>query len=185
MKKIGQKASFLTKILLVIGLLISNLSSLTVVFAYEGEVAEKVLIDLVDDVLEIAYTENLAEEVRAVDVKVYEKYTYLNDLSEEEVYKVYTLNEEQLLAASEGKLELEHNSIFASTDEENFKLFDGTYSARVEVVDVTVYPEEAVLETSTVDETQEGDNNSDNELEMLTDGEVPTAEGIILFCVSL
>ena len=53
MKKLKQKASFLTKILLVVGLLISNLSSLSVVFAYEGEVAEDVVIELVDNILEI------------------------------------------------------------------------------------------------------------------------------------
>ena len=37
MKKIGKKLSNLTKVLLVLGLIISNLSSLSVVFAYEGE----------------------------------------------------------------------------------------------------------------------------------------------------
>ena len=35
MKKLGKKFSFLTKIMLVIGLLVSNLSSLTYVFASE------------------------------------------------------------------------------------------------------------------------------------------------------
>ena len=84
MKKVKQKASFLTKILLVVGLLVSNLSSLSVVFAYEGEIAQDVVIELVDNVLEINYTEELAPEVEAVEVRVYENYTYLNELPEKE-----------------------------------------------------------------------------------------------------
>ena len=51
MKKLGKKISFLTKIMLVIGLLISNLSSLSVVFAYE--VPENVVIALEEDNLKI------------------------------------------------------------------------------------------------------------------------------------
>ena len=51
MKKLREKVSFLTKILLVIGLLISNLSSLSVVFAYEATGA--IEISLVDDKLNI------------------------------------------------------------------------------------------------------------------------------------
>ena len=35
MKKIGKKISYLTKVFLVLGLLFSNLSGLSVVFAYE------------------------------------------------------------------------------------------------------------------------------------------------------
>ena len=61
MKKLGQKASFLTKILLVVGLLISNLSSLSVVFAYE--VPADVVIGLTDDELNVSYTQELDEEV--------------------------------------------------------------------------------------------------------------------------
>ena len=37
MKKIGKKLSNIVKVLLVLGLIISNLSSLTVVFALEDE----------------------------------------------------------------------------------------------------------------------------------------------------
>ena len=44
MKKLGKKLSFLTKIMLVIGLLISNLSSLSVVFAYEATGAVQIAV---------------------------------------------------------------------------------------------------------------------------------------------
>ena len=37
MKKIGKRFSYITKIFLVLGLLFSNLSGLSVVFAYENE----------------------------------------------------------------------------------------------------------------------------------------------------
>ena len=155
MKKLKQKASFLTKILLVVGLLISNLSSLSVVFAYEGEVAEDVVVELVDNVLEINYTEELAEGVKAVEVRVYENYTYLNELPENEdgFSKVYSLTAEELEKASLGELELVHKSIFAHGEEEkkNFELFDGTYNARVQIVDTTVYPEETVVETENLE----------------------------------
>lgn len=151
MKKLKQKASFLTKILLVVGLLISNLSSLSVVFAYEGEVAEDVIIELENNILEINYTEELAEDVKAVEVRVYENYTYLNELPEKEdgFSKVYSLTVEELEKAALGELELVHDSIFVHGEEEkkNFELFDGTYTARVQIVDTTVYPEEAVAET--------------------------------------
>lgn len=158
MKKLGKKVSFLTKILLVVGLLISNLSSLSVVFAYE--VTGNVLIELSDDdSLKISYSEKIAEDVEAVNVKVYENYTYLDGFSEEDV-EVYSLTDEQMQAALEGKLELVHKSIFASeeivtaegeiaTTEEvrNIDLFDGTYNVKVEIIDVT----ESVL----ADETEE------------------------------
>ena len=74
MKKLGKKISFLTKILLVAGLLISNLSSLSIVFAYE--VSDDLVITLNGNELEISYTEQVADEVKNVDVKVYEKYSY-------------------------------------------------------------------------------------------------------------
>lgn len=156
MKKLGQKLSFLTKILLVVGLLISNLSSLSVVFAYE--VPADMVVNLVDESLEIEYNEELAEEVKAVNIIVYEKYTYLDGTpetfggTEEEVKNVYPLTAEELLEAKKGTLELAYDSIFANEEEtlNNFELFDGTYDVRVEIVDVTDYSE-VVLDTTTVE----------------------------------
>lgn len=140
MKKLGKKVSFLTKILLVFGLLISNLSSLSVVFAYE--VSEDLTVTLNEEMLEINYTEELAEEVEAVKVKIYEKYTYLGGLSEK-VEEDYSLSAEQLLAAKEGQLELSYNSMFVTDEVKNYELFDGTYSVEVEIVDVTDYSSES------------------------------------------
>ena len=140
MKKLGKRLNFLTKIMLVIGLLISNLSSLSVVFAYE--VSDALTINLVDDNLKISYLDNIAEDVESVKVKVYETYTYLNGFSEDAIVNSYTLDETQMTSALEGKLELEYKSIFASLDDENnevenYKLFDGTYNVRVELIKVT------------------------------------------------
>lgn len=172
MKKIGKKLSFLTKILFVIGLLISNLSSLSLVFAYE--VPEDVLINLNDDVLEIKYTEELSEDVEALDVRVYEKYTYLNGLSERVVETIYELTQEQLLDAVSGTLELSHDSIFTLEGEntKNYKLFDGTYNVVVEIVDVTDYEEEdeetgiesGELVDLTVETNEEIDSQNQNEV---------------------
>ena len=138
MKKIGQKLSFMTKILLVVGLLISNLSSLSVVFAYEAP--EDVTITLNEKVLEVSYNEQLSEEVKAVDVKVYESYTYLSGKTEEKEL-TDSLTAEELLAATEGTLELDFNSMFVNEGEvvNNYELFDGTYRVKVELVDVTDY----------------------------------------------
>ena len=52
MKKIGKKLSYFTKVLLVIGLLFNNLSSLTVVLAYEGDEIETVEVSNSEEVLE-------------------------------------------------------------------------------------------------------------------------------------
>jgi len=185
MKKLGQKASFLTKILLVIGLLISNLSSLSVVFAYEA--TGDLVISLNDDTLEINYVEELAEEVEAVNVKVYENYTYSDGSSEKEVVTNYSLTAEQLLAASEGKLKLVHGTIFASeeveyTEEkivENFKLFDGTYSAKVEIIDVTDYSETVEEEETTITEEEVNEIQTIEDESLLVEEDVNVTETII------
>ena len=135
MKKLGKKLSFLTKIMLVIGLLISNLSSLSVVFAYEATGA--VQISVVNDKLNIKYTDELAEEVENVNVKVYENYTYLDN-------SPYYVDE---VAAEEGKTGKESN--YSLTSEELLALegyeaesilsvikFDGLYEVKVEITDV-------------------------------------------------
>ena len=163
MKKIGQKLSFLTKIMLVIGLLISNLSSLSVVFAYETE--DDVVINLKEDILEIEYNQELADEVEAVEVRVYENYTYSDGFSEEKNSEPYSLTAEQLLAAKEGNLELSYNSMFFNENEDirNIELFDGLYKVRVEVVDVTDYPE-VVLEEILGEEITEEEEKIETEV---------------------
>ena len=132
MKKLGKKLSFLTKIMLVVGLLISNLSSLSVVFAYEATGA--VQIAVVDEKLNIKYTDELAEEVENVNVKVYENYTYLDNSSyfvdelatESGKVSNYSLTSEELLALEGYEVE----SILSVIN------FDGLYEVKVEITDV-------------------------------------------------
>ena len=173
MKKLGQKLSFLTKIMLVVGLLISNLSSLSVVFAYEAPA--DVVVSLDEEKLEISYTKQLSEEVKAVNVKVYENYTYSDGTSEEEVVNVYSLTAEQLLEAVAGTLELTYDSMFVSEDNtvNDFELFDGTYSAKVEMIDVTDYSEETVVETTETENTETEVQTTETEN---TETEVQTTE---------
>lgn len=182
MKKIGKKLSFLTKIMLVFGLLVSNLSSLSVVFAYEAPA--DVVISLSDDELNVSYTQELAEEVEAVKVKVYETYTYLDGESITPVVSDFLLNEEQLLAASEGGLEFVYETIFSSLTDDDYKLFDGTYTAKVEIIDVTDYTEniedeaiETVIAYGTYEEEVAHENGLSVKLYDNTDNEVALVGG--------
>lgn len=131
MKKLGKKFSLLTKVLLVIGLLISNLSSLTVVFA--SEATEMVEVTLTDDTLNIKYLDELTEDVEMVNVNVYENYTYLDNTSEKEESN-YSLSAEEFLSNGLSQL-----SILAGNDSdnlENIELFDGLYEVKVEITDL-------------------------------------------------
>ena len=62
MKKIGKKLSYFTKVFLVLGLLFSNLSSLKVVFAYEGENETTGYEETLEDNVENALDEQLVNE---------------------------------------------------------------------------------------------------------------------------
>lgn len=118
MKKIGKKISFLTKIMLVFGLLVSNLSSLSVVFAYEAP--DDVSFTLVEDELTIEYTKALTD-VKKVRIDVYESYTYLDDFTDKlEVveYEIDTTMSEE---------------VKVTHPKNTFKSFDGTYKVVVEV----------------------------------------------------
>lgn len=129
MKKIGKKLSVLTKIMLVFGLLISNLSSLSVVFA------DEVTLDVavVDSKLNIKYLEELAEEVETVRVNVYENYTYLDETFENEVVNNYDLTSEEL----EMLVSLEEDEMLVVDTILSNVLFDGVYDVKVEIVDTT------------------------------------------------
>ena len=61
MKKLGKKVSFLTKILLVVGLLISNLSSLTAVFASEITEMDKKSVDMKKKGIDFEVEDNRSE----------------------------------------------------------------------------------------------------------------------------
>ena len=123
MKKIGKKLSFVTRILLVMGLLFSNLSCLTSVFAYEGE--EKVTIDVVNDEITVKYLDelNLKDEVIA---KISEVYTYLDGTYDEDYREEVVYNE--LLVGDGSKTT---SSILSNIS------FDGLYELKVELYDET------------------------------------------------
>lgn len=139
MKKLGKKFSFLTKIMLVIGLLISNLSSLSVVFADEITMN----VSVVDDKLNIKYLGELADEVEKVRVDVYENYTYLDMTSEGEVINSYNLTDEELnmLISSNEEEFLIVGSILSSI------LFDGNYNALIKIIDTTDSENEELIDT--------------------------------------
>ena len=142
MKKLGKKVSFLTKILLVVGLLISNLSSLTAVFA--SEITEMVEVVLTDDSLNIKYLDTLAEDVETINVNVYENYTYLDgtnyyvseDAEEAGKLTEYNLDLTGIETLTLGGLT--HSSILTGNDPavvEPIELFDGLYEVKVEITD--------------------------------------------------
>ena len=120
MKKIGKKFNFMTKVLLVLGLLFSNLSCLTSVFAYEED--SKLLIGVVDNEITVKYLEELEVDEELV-VKLGEVYTYLDGTYEED-FRVEDVSNE--LIVSDGYK-------FASSILDNVN-FDGLYELRVELV---------------------------------------------------
>ena len=173
MKKLGKKLSFLTKIMLVIGLLISNLSSLSVVFAYEATGA--VQISVVNDKLNIKYTDELAEEVENVNVKVYENYTYLDN-------SPYYVDE---VAAENGKAGKESN--YSLTSEQLLALegyeaesilsvikFDGLYEVKVEITDVN----NEVIDSAIYSENIEHESGLSFKLFDEMDNEIVPVDGV-------
>lgn len=177
MKKLGKKISFLTKIMLVVGLLISNLSSLSVVFAAETTI----WVEVVDEKLNVKYLEELAEEVESVRIDVVEKYTYLDN----EVYKDSITNETEF---DNGGVVLTNEELdMLLSDEEVLVLdsilpnvvFDGIYEVEIELYDVTDEDNEVLIDTcdyGTVVFHDSGlevsvlDGTTNNVLEMTTDG---------------
>lgn len=137
MKKLGKKISFLTKIMLVIGLLISNLSSLSVVFAYEAP--DNVRITLEEENLNIKYTEGTAEEVENLIVNVYETYTYLDSNMEERFAENLKFD-----TTEDGGLEL-------TQPVSTFNEFDGTYKVVVEIYELIEVSSEPVNELESLD----------------------------------
>ena len=173
MKKLGKKLSFLTKIMLVIGLLISNLSSLSVVFAYEATGAVQIVV--VDEKLNIKYTDELAEEVENVNVKVYENYTYLDN-------SPYYVDE---VAAENGKAGKESN--YSLTSEQLLALegyeaesilsvikFDGLYEVKVEITDVN----NEVIDSAIYSENIEHESGLSFKLFDEMDNEIVPVDGV-------
>ena len=175
MKKLGKKFSFLTKIMLVVGLLISNLSSLSVVFASEVTLD----VAVVEDKLNIKYLDELAEDVEKVRLNVYEKITYL-DSEYDKVVSNLDLTPEELamLVSSEEDEMLVVDTLLPSV------IFDGIYNVVVEIVDMT---DETDIDGEVIDsreviievlhksglEVSVFDANTNLEIEKLEDGRYP------------
>ena len=157
MKKIGKKLSYFTKVLLVLGLIISNLSSLSVVFAYEGEddnpevvsdtlsdevTTDKVLVGFdakLDDGKITATYDGEVSDTDELQILVSEVYTYHNcevtdsvlacDITVNNSYEVKDANRELLLG--EGMV------INYTSDVLSQAKFDGTYKIVASLVNVT------------------------------------------------
>jgi len=120
MKKLGKKFSFITKVMLVISLLFSNLAPLKIVFAYEK--SETVVITkTTDNKLNIRYVEEVSDEY--LDLVVDETYTYLDGTN-----LTATNSYEDVLVTD---LVSETGIVVESILDE--VVFDGTYSAVVKV----------------------------------------------------
>ena len=125
MKKIGKKLSYLTKVFLVLGLLFSNLSGLSVVFAYED--GDNFGIKVEDNKIVINYYEEL-EETDVINVMFEENYTYLDDTHEDVEDGVISIYGSDVKDTSG----FEINSAML-----NKVVFDGLYELKVSLYDET------------------------------------------------
>lgn len=135
MKKLEKKLSYLTKIVLVIGLIISNLSPLSIVFAYKAE--SLLQLTLNNDKLNITYLDNL-DEYEKVDIKVYENYTYLDNTSYyiDDIAMEEGITGKETLKKDLPTLEFLQNGYELETILKNI-VFDGFYEVKVELLDET------------------------------------------------
>lgn len=126
MKKMKKKISFFTKILLVVAMLFSNLSSLSVVFAYEE--TDDFTVSVTDEKIIISYLEEI-EETDEVTATITENYTYLDDTSETTVEFSEDFLGSELTA--EGGVEVTSQML-------SNVLFDGLYELSVSLYNDTL-----------------------------------------------
>ena len=79
MKKIGKKLSYFTKVFLVLSLLFSNLSGLSIVFAYET--SDSLVLETEKNNIIIKYNDEI-EDTANVRVEISENYNYLGGTTE-------------------------------------------------------------------------------------------------------
>lgn len=125
MKKIGKKLSYLTKVFLVLGLLFSNLSGLSVVFAYED--GDNFGIKVEDNKIVINYYEEL-EETDVINVMFEENYTYLDNTHEDVEDGVISIYGSDVKDTSGFEI---------SSAMLNKVVFDGLYELKVSLYDET------------------------------------------------
>ena len=125
MKKIKNGLSFFTKVFLILGLLFSNLSGLSTVFAYALEDNFNVLVDNKD--ITINYLREI-EDTDEVKVTVSENYTYLDGSNEIPINSEYYTT---------GLLLKESTGVTYSSSMLNSVLFDGLYELTVSLFNET------------------------------------------------
>lgn len=136
MKKLRKKFSFITKIMLVISLLFSNIAPLKVVFAYEKSDAI-IITKTADNKLAIRYNEEIADV--NLDLVVDETYTYLDGTTLVESNSYEDVLVDNLV--SETGLEVE--SLLTDIK------FDGTYNVVVKLERTVETETELGIETET------------------------------------
>lgn len=144
MKKFWKKLSNLTKVILVIGLFISNLSPLSIVFAYEA--SDLLQLTLNGDKLNIEYLDDLTDDEK-VKLQINENYTYLDNSS----YYVDDVAMGEGITGKETLIEILNVEEFLTDGYEletilKEIIFDGFYEVVVQmldesdqVIDMTVY----------------------------------------------
>ena len=138
MKKIGKRFSYITKIFLVLGLLFSNLSGLSVVFAYENEAPFG--IEVKNNKIVINYNDQ--EELDDKDnikLTLKENYKYLDDTTEEEVNDSYNISGTEL------KDKDGYEMVSPMLDK---VVFDGLYEVVISLYDETTDEEIGVVNYS-------------------------------------
>ena len=124
MKKIGKKCSKFTKLLIVFGMLFTNLSPLSIVFA--ESVNSDVTVSVNNDKLNVNYLGDI-DDTDEISVEVNENYTYLDNTTDnsQDASKV-------LLGSDFGTNGVELNSALLSN-----VIFDGLYEVNVKLYNKT------------------------------------------------
>ena len=124
MKKIGKKCSKFTKLLIVFGMLFTNLSPLSIVFA--ESVNSDVTVSVNNDKLNVNYLGDI-DDTDEISVEVNENYTYLDNTTDnsQDASKV-------LLGSDFGTNGVELNSALLSN-----VIFDGLYEVNVKLYNLT------------------------------------------------
>lgn len=123
MKKIGKKLSYFTKVFLVLSLLFSNLSGLSVVFAYET--SDSLVLETEKNNIIIKYNDEI-EDTANVRVEISENYTYLGGTTETPLTSTKSTDGASL-KSTEGVT-------YVSKMLSNV-IFDGTYNLNVSLYD--------------------------------------------------
>lgn len=124
MKKIGKKCSKFTKLLIVFGMLFTNLSPLSIVFA--ESVNSDVTVSVNNDKLNVNYLGDI-DDTDEISVEVNENYTYLDNTTDnsQDASKV-------LLGSDFGTNGVELDSALLSN-----VIFDGLYEVNVKLYNIT------------------------------------------------